>query len=361
MRRPQHGLLGIQPSGGSALADIGELASAGQWQRLLVCVAYATAAGVEQLVDELVANWANFVSARKTFLVGLDFGLTEPGAIRLLASLPNARCHVYEAEETLRLRLRPEPRFHPKLFAFLDAARVSSSQEAAVLVGSTNLSASGLNTNLEAYAYLWISRADSENFERLAQVEALASRQTLASDSLLARYEAIRPTQPAERATPRRYSILRVLEPRHFRAIQTAKCLWTQTFKIVPNLGPDRPGNQVDLTRGARAFFGSTVPLNAPVNTPLGTIVVNAGAGREECGMRFGHNGMDKVNLPHPGGRNPDAYDNTYLLWEKLDDGTFRLHVREEPGRWRDRAGREGLLFTYGNSPREWGCFSGPV
>ena len=77
--------LGLQPAGGTVITVLGEAAAEVKWESLVVSVAYATQAGVAQLVGELNARWNSFESANKLFVVGLDFGLTEPEAIRYLS------------------------------------------------------------------------------------------------------------------------------------------------------------------------------------------------------------------------------------------------------------------------------------
>ena len=111
---PDSSSLQLQPSDGRVIDSLGQTAAESSWRSAVVCVAYATHAGVAQLVGELRKSWSAFDSARKLFVVGLDFGLTEPGALRYLASLPNTACHVHEAARTLAARLRPWPLFHPR-------------------------------------------------------------------------------------------------------------------------------------------------------------------------------------------------------------------------------------------------------
>jgi hypothetical protein len=142
------------------------------------------------------------------------------------------------------------------------------------------------------------------------------------------------------------------------RALRTARCLWTETLQIVQNLGRGNPGNQVDLKKGARVFFNSNVPLNAPLNTPLGTVQIIAPNGREDTNaMRYGNNGMDKINLPLPGRGNPEQYDNSYLMWTRMPGNRFRLSVRNDGARWRNASDAEGTRFNYAGGQREWGFF----
>src|SRR5258707_15757043 len=89
--------LHIQPAanGDGAVNRLSELAGAAQWRSLTVSVAYATESGARQLAAGLAKRWPHWKPSRKVFVVGLDFGLTEPNALTYLRGLPNASCFLY--------------------------------------------------------------------------------------------------------------------------------------------------------------------------------------------------------------------------------------------------------------------------
>jgi hypothetical protein len=358
--------LELQPSGRSVIDALGSAASEISWQSVVVCVAYATFAGVSQLVGELKLRWSGYETANKLFVVGLDFGLTEPAAVRYLLSLPNTACHIHEARRTLSAQLRPRPLFHPKLYAFGSSQAISKSDSASGVVGSANLTGAALTSNFEAYSSFSVSKATPTGrgwLRELATVERHAKSQEKAVEALLSEYEALRSRDISllERSAeppPATYSPTNDLTAAHLRALRAARCLWTQTLRIVDNLGAGRPGNQVDLKRGARTFFGSNVPLTVPVNTPLGSIRVVTGAGVETCNLRYGNNGMDKVNLPRPGGGNPATYANTHVVWERQPDGSFSLRVQKSGAALIAASQAQGTHFYYAGRQRVWGFFS---
>jgi len=360
-------LLRLQPTQARAIEDLGEAAAEANWESLIVCVAYATQAGVAQLVGELRSQWNRFDTARKLFVVGLDFGLTEPAAIRYLGTLKNASCHLYEARRTLSARLCPQPRFHPKLYALGSSGSMSHSRSVSGITGSVNLTGAGLTSNVEAYTRFRTSRETASGrrwIQDLAVAENLARSQPRATEPLISEYEKLRRRVPAldilrAEPTPGKYDPSHELQAPHLRALQAARCLWTQTLRIVENRGVGHAGNQVDLKRGARVFFGSRVPLQAPINTPLGTIDVVTGSGHEQCNLRYGNNGMDKVNLPIPGGANPPKYDYSFILWERIAGGSFKLHVRPDGKAWVRASLEEAALLTYAGGRRSWGFFNG--
>lgn len=362
--------LGAQPSAIRAIDSLGVIARSAPWKALLVHVAYVTRAGARQLVGELEIRWPIWKQGRKLFLVGLDFGLTEPAALRYLAQLPNSECRVYDAEETLRQRLRPRSAYHPKVYAFSDAISFRRAKLVGGVVGSANLTAAGLTTNTEAFLRFAISRGAPGGIawiQSLAALEASAKREVRLSDALLDRYRRMRPRRmlpplDTERV-PTPYRPNRDLDASHVRALRTARCLWTETLAIVPNLGRGRPGNQVDLKKGVRAFFNSRVPMRPgrPVDTALATVRTVIGGATTNCAMRVGDNGMDKINLPRPGGDHPARYDHRYLFWERLPDGRFRLEVRPNGTAWRCASRNEGSYFHYSGSPRTWGYFDSAI
>ena len=196
-------------------------------------------------------------------------------------------------------------------------------------------------------------------------LEGIALAGTPTTDEVIEKYRKLRPSfsrRPEDfEPVVVEYIPSSDLDAAHVRALRTARYFWTDTLKIVENLGPGNPGNQVDLKKGVRAFFGSTVPIGAPVNTALGVVQTVVSGSPEPCAMRYGHNGMDKVNLPIPGGGNPAHYDYSCLLWERLPKGVFRLEVHPTGAQWKKASEGEKTRFRYTGNKREWGFFSAAV
>jgi hypothetical protein len=117
-------------------------------------------------------------------------------------------------------------------------------------------------------------------------------------------------------------------------AVRFAKAvgLWTEVGVLYKNRGKGQAGNQVDLPRGARVFFGFP-PTKVTENTLFGSIYIRVpGFGPVERSVRFGDNSMDKINLPVPGVDGPASYDNRILLFMKTSKkyqgrDAFALHV----------------------------------
>jgi hypothetical protein len=191
----------------------------------------------------------------------------------------------------------------------------------------------------------------------MTSVGVAPDKKLLAEYALLRRK--VRPPLPRPEPVPGGYDSKRDLEKPILRALQCASAFWTETLEIVENRGPGRAGNQVDLKKGARVFFGSTVPLSARINTPLGTIRVHVGNEVHDCEMRFGNNGMDKLNLPVPGHGTLSRYDHRVLCWERRRDGSFLLTVERAGSDWKRQSLREGTRYDYAGGSRKWGFYSG--
>ncbi len=107
---------------------------------LRVAVAYATVAGLRQLLGTLPGASAS----ESWWLIGLDDGYTQPGVIEYLSNQPNTHLRVASHVET-------GFRFHPKVYAFGDSTKRPISL---AVVGSANMTASALCGNGEAVSVL---------------------------------------------------------------------------------------------------------------------------------------------------------------------------------------------------------------
>ena len=105
-----------------------------------IAVAYATVSGVRTLLKAFEKKGLKSSS----WILGLDDGITQPGAIELLLSLDNSEVRVASYE-------RENFRFHPKFLVF---DQLGKTGKLLTLVGSANLTASALCGNSEALAIL---------------------------------------------------------------------------------------------------------------------------------------------------------------------------------------------------------------
>ena len=354
--------IGVQSSRPEAVNAVSEIAAEEEWAGVLVVVAYATLPGVNQLVGEL-EQFGWWQTSRKRFLVGLDFGHTEPRAIRALAALPNATATVHQASVVLAANLRPPTLFHPKLYAFSTTEGFGRVGIQSGIVGSVNLTASALTTNIEAFARFRVdgsTQGDKGVRFELAIAERLARAGTPPTAAMLEDYARLRPapgrrSPPTEEAAPGAGHPTADMGANELRALRGARYFWSDTGNVYKNRGPERPGNQLDLRKGARVFWGFPAPREEAKAAVLGTFTVLWDRRDVDCNIRFGgKQGMDKINLPV----DDDDYSDGRLLWERLPGvRRFRLKWDRDGAAWRRASVNEGKLRGYMRNEREWGYF----
>jgi len=140
-------------------------------------------------------------------------------------------------------------------------------------------------------------------------------------------------------------------------ALASANNLWLEIDYVVENRGRGEEGNQIDLKRGTRVFFGfGDGPL--PKNSPIGTVRIRYGSYSTSRNLRFGNNQMDKLDLPIPGQEGPSTYRDQTLLFTREPDGSFRMTVGtpEEITNWKTRSRTMGTSFQM-RSGRAYGVF----
>jgi hypothetical protein len=299
------------------------------------------------------------------WLVYIDFGLTEPAALEFLANLPNSEVRVADAQAVLDARLRPATRFHNKLYFF-------ENEEPAIAVfsGSANLTVSGLYVNHEQGVTTILSppytRNERMQLHEINQQKAIidgcfAAAPPLSQD-LLDQYRVLwRPQRIVEDANT---FVARINERpadlplNKVVAMSAASNFWVEIRYVVENRGPGRPGNQIDLQRGSRAFFGFS-PREVRRNTVIGTVPIRFGGEVVNCHLRFGNNYMDKLNLPIPGAPGPVSYEDNVLLFARNRDQTFSLVLGtpEQIDEWKQQSSQQGTLYRM-QSGREYGVFT---
>ena len=139
--------------------------------------------------------------------------------------------------------------------------------------------------------------------------------------------------------------------------LATSQSFWVQVGNVVQNLGANRPGNQIDLQRGSRVFFGFDA-RTVDRNTSLGEVSIRFNNEVTQCHMRFGNNSMDKLTLPIPNHPGPRTYENTTLRFNRRADGIFDLTLGDAQRKrvWRQQSQEvNGLYQMVGG--REFGVF----
>jgi hypothetical protein len=352
------------------VSQLAVLSGSARFRRLRVSVAYASYSGCKDLVHYFEKNCRGWHSLRKRWLVSIDFGRSEVSALNYLRALPNSEVRVPNATEVLAHNLVPRRCFHPKTYVFdsgidvLDAA-------CGIFVGSGNLTLSGLHTGVEhGTSLLWIPPLSPGQRGLLKRCQSELSWwdeaweiASPATDALLADYREKRPTLPLEDRTPsvRKFASTakREVETKPGLAWANAKCFWIKTNELYKNLGRGRPGNQLDLRRGTRVYFGFP-PDTVARNTNLGEVVLQYDAlPARACSVRFGDNSMDKLNLPIPGTDGPEGYDHSVVHFERIEARRFRVRLgnEEDLAKWKRKSQKQGMLDKLAGG-REFGFYS---
>ncbi len=155
-------------------------------------MAFASETGVEELRGKVVGS-ADFDSPQKQWLVGIQEGITQPKALERLGVVANSEVRVPFGSAALAgPGLKAPDFFHPKLYYFEN----SSTEEAAIVSTSANLTLSGLRTNVEQ-ALAWRgSRSDDAAKELRRWWDAQWADADPATGAFVAAYEAKRPRLP---------------------------------------------------------------------------------------------------------------------------------------------------------------------
>jgi hypothetical protein len=209
----------------------------------------------------------------------------------------------------------PRTSFHLKTALTLEQSGDPCKQ----IVGSGNLSASGLRSGIEAGCVIDYSAVDKEHAGALiATLEGLWEAATPLEaiiDDYEVQYEAI--VQP------------KIFVPKGNALPVGAEVFWIDVGYVTKNRGADKPGNQFDLPRGSHVHLGvqkvnnpvlNSVLAELNIRTPAGTVV-----GRP---LRYGNNAMEKLTLPIPEENGYECYDGKILTFQ-VKEGEVVLEALE--------------------------------
>lgn len=321
-------------------------------------IAYATSSGVAELLGALnpVAAWRK---ARKQWLVGIDHCRSDPIALSALQDLPSSQVRIYDGEfVSTRLKCAPRISYHPKLYMFTNGS------DSAAVVGSGNLSQTGLRIGVEAGASI-SGRTDPEHRNALHTFHTLwqqASRWQDVSMHYCEQYASEdnrrHPAPVEDDSAPASAGTRGQLTPSQLQQLRVCEHLWIAAGNVTKNRGRGQPGNQLMLKRNSRVFFGFQA-RELSQNTTIGTVAVKYRAHeRPDCSLRYSDNSMDVLTLPLPGDGGPDAYDQQTLLFMRTGVRRFVLELagNGDVSRWKRASQKVNAAFRM-SSGREWGVF----
>lgn len=280
--------------------------------------AYATQSGAALFDLTLGANfWA---ATPSRWLFGIDYGRTQPQALKLLRSKPNVDIRIHDGMYVVDQNgFIPRRDFHAKMAILLN----QGSDQSGAVIGSGNFSSNGLRKSVEAGSSMLTQGA--EEFDAIL-------RPTLDAAELL-----------WEQATPVA-DILDVYEERwsasFYRGVVenppngetdhgATSLFWVEAGYVTKNRGPHRPGNQIDFPRGMSKYFGFNPPADLPANSVIGPVVFETPSGQPvENNLRLGNNMMEKISLPIPETHGFDIYDGKILTFQRVE-GRFVMRALE--------------------------------
>jgi HKD family nuclease len=357
-----------------------DTASEAAFTRLRGSFAFANKEGAFELTEVLREAIVRWEKVEKRWLISFDFGFTDPRALELLAALPNSRVRVPNGDDLLARKLAPKPCFHPKSL-ILDSKQASGKPPLGLIVGSGNLTVSGLRLSFEhATASIWTTAGSATATSQLKAAQRVAQYfedawkvATVLDDTLLERYRDVRARvrkarplrddddDPAVRKLSKKTALGSIEKAAELAA---AKHLWVETGGMNQNLGVGLPGSQVDLAKGTRVFFGLSGKEVAK-NSPLGEVRFRQiGRLSDPRHLRFGDNSMDKLDLPLPGrGGWPAKYEQETIHFTRRKDGAFDLELgtRNRIQKWKKKSRERGTAYAMKKGgaakAREYGVF----
>ena len=347
-------LLGTRPDDGQYLELIRSAYRKTKPERVCVAVAYATHSGVAAL-DEALSSLSRWKKAHKRWLVGIDYCRSDPLALSHLNDLQRSKLRIFDGEFVANGNgCVPRYSFHPKAYLLF------GSSKSAAVVGSGNLSRTGLQHGVEAAASIRDGRAiDGAKSWFRRQWRAATPFEDVEA-SYRRRYESTdnrrHPQASEDDFAPESASQAAQLRPHELRKLRVCRHLWIEAGNITRNRGPHLPGNQLMMKRNARVFFGFAA-RDLPTDTSIGNIAIELdGQWWRDRSLRFSNNAMDVLTLPVP--EQGQSYDLQTLHFEQVGVRAFKLTIRNkaESRQWKRRSESvEGNLPM--KSSRLWGVY----
>lgn len=318
-----------------------------------ICSAYMSRMGSQTLLDAIERSVPNgsHEDIPKTVATSLDFGLTEPAALRMWRQ-SGAAVLVAGTGALDQGTLTPAAAFHPKLYVF-----DKPDGNIASLVTSANLTNRGLTKNTEVGYKIVAADAETTNMAWRAAIDLAVP---LTDDTLL-RYEALRTQREVARErtadetepVPAPSVSVQGLTPFSDAPMEIGEHgrMWVQSLEMSGG-----SATQLELPRGAHRFFGgATVDYDAEdVNEISEPTLVSGNRRWEDVPLRWhGNNRMERINLPSAANGGFD-YAHSLILFRRLGANTYELRVHpwdSDTARACVEASRQcGLLFRVGQT-----------
>lgn len=289
------------PSGTTTLSEIARVRLAISADEFFGCFAYATQSGFR--VFELSVGKDFWSETRSRWLFGIDYGRTDPRALREIAGRTNTEVRIFDGRFVVdRPGFDPRRDFHPKIAMMKNTA----TKMQGVVLGSGNFSNNGLRRSVEAGATI-ISTKKAHLDEHIKPVRSVFEElwgQACPLEDIVKSYEDRLAALVGSRDTTRS---AKVAGP--------VRGFWIEAGYVTKNRGQDKPGNQIFAPNGFRSFFGLKKGKNT--STHIGEITFKTEVGPMVTkNYRENDNGMEKLTLPMPEDHGFAVYDGKVLVFE---------------------------------------------
>lgn len=288
-------------SGTTTMSEIARVRGAISANNFFGCFAYATQSGFR--VFELSIGGDFWAKTKSRWLFGIDYGRTDPRALREIAGRANAEVRIFDGQFVVdRVGFVPRRDFHPKVAMMENTASVQQG----VVLGSGNFSYNGLRRSVEAGSAV-IATTEVDNHEHIQPVRSVFEdlwKGGCPLDDIAKDYET------------RLTDLIRSRDAkRSVKAKGPAKGFWIEAGYVTKNRGHYKPGNQIFAPNGFRRFFG--LKKGKSESTQIGQITFETETGPKVTkNYRENDNGMEKLTLPMPEDHGFGVYDGKVLVFE---------------------------------------------
>lgn len=263
--------------------------------------AYVTDSGVAQVRTRLRNDLGKTRDCR--WLIGFDYGRTHPTALKILNEIGKSAIRIHDGKYVVQSKaFIPRASFHLKTALTLQNNGYPCQQ----IVGSGNLSATGLLSGIEAGCVIDYSQVSNKHGTALiATLEEMWEKAT-PLEEVLHDYQ----SRYAEIIKPPNFG------PSNGVDADVAALFWIDVGYVTKNRGEDKPGNQFDLPKGSHVHLGVRKVRNPERNSVLGRLNIRTPEGEiVERTLRFGNNEMEKLTLPIPERYGYECYDGKILTF----------------------------------------------
>lgn len=264
--------------------------------------AYVTDSGVAQMRTHLNRYFGSSRHCR--WLLGCDYGRSHPTALQGLTAIGSSEVRIHDGEYVVQSRaFMPRVNYHIKTALTL----LESGYPCKQIVGSGNLSASGLSLGIEGGCVVDFAEVDRESGTAFISVLEKMWEEAAPLASVLEEYEAHYPLVSSP-------IVGSAVDDHHPDATEL---FWIDVGYVTKNRGPNRPGNQFDLPKRSHVYLGLEEVHNPTLNSQLGDLRIRTPIGQVvERPLRYGNNAMEKLTLPIPEQNGYQCYDGKILTFE---------------------------------------------